>query len=936
MQTPESPDGCFLPQHLDTAALDLDVDELDSIREDEEGSQFSSFLNVYYLKGLKHQGSVFLRGIPVTANILQTERYTSGSKVRTSTLYSICLTHGPFQWTIKKKYKHFQELHRDLLRHKIFVSLLPLNPLSRFSVTRSRAETTSEEMPSLPHASGESSRRTSSKQKYLAEYLNVLLAKSFYRNYHAMMEFLEVSQLSFITDLGSKGLEGFILKRSGGHRIQGLNCFGHHQICYRWSKRWVVVKDSFLLYLKPDSGEISFVLLFDPQFKTEVGKKTTETKYGVSIENYLRTLILKFGGYRQARWWKQQITQIAEEQGKDFLSLHRFDAHAPVRPKTQVKWFVNGASYFAAVADALMQAREEIFITDWWLSPEVHLKRPALDDLYRLDIILKRKAEAGVRVCVILFKEMELALGINSGYSKRALMLLHPNIKVMRHPDHVSSIIFLWAHHEKMVAIDQSVVFLGGLDLAYGRWDDHKYRLTDVGPRESQQQNGTAAADPSTEEADMVCQTWMGKDYSNLILKDWVQLDKPFEDFIDRMKNPRMPWRDVGAVIHGKAARDASRHFIQRWNFNKTMKSKYKGPEFPYLLPKSQCTAERYPYSVPGCHSANVQVLRSVDRWSAGCNECSILNAYLHCISQAEHYVYIENQFFISSTEGRTIQNMISDAIVQRIFWAHREGRTFRVFIVIPLLPGFEGNIDMGGGNSIQAILHFTYSSICRGDNSIISRLKDGMGDAWRQYLSVCGLRTHGDMPDGSLITELIYIHSKMLIVDDRRVIIGSANINDRSMLGKRDSELAIMVEDTEYEWSVMGGEPYQAGRYALTLRTDCFMTLLGAEAPPCLDVSDPVSDPFFAVWTQTSLNNTALYDQVFRCLPTNAVQSHRVRQAYTTMPSLASTDPDLSRQILARVRGHLVDFPLYFLVEENLLPPLNSKEGVIPTEVWT
>lgn len=58
----------------------------------------------------------------------------------------------------------------------------------------------------------------------------------------------------------------------------------------------------------------------------------------------------------------------------------------------------------------------------------------------------------------------------------------------MRHPDHVSSIVFLWAHHEKMVAIDQSIVFLGGLDLAYGRWDDHDYRLTDVGSGKMQQQ----------------------------------------------------------------------------------------------------------------------------------------------------------------------------------------------------------------------------------------------------------------------------------------------------------------------------------------------------------------------------------------------------------------------------------------------------------------
>lgn len=30
----------------------------------------------------------------------------------------------------------------------------------------------------------------------------------------------------------------------------------------------------------------------------------------------------------------------------------------------------------------------------------------------------------------MLYKEVELALGINSGYSKRTLMHLHPNIKV--------------------------------------------------------------------------------------------------------------------------------------------------------------------------------------------------------------------------------------------------------------------------------------------------------------------------------------------------------------------------------------------------------------------------------------------------------------------------------------------------------------------------
>lgn len=36
---------------------------------------------------------------------------------------------------------------------------------------------------------------------------------------------------------------------------------------------------------------------------------------------------------------------------------------------------------------------------------------------------------------VLLFKEVELALAINSGYSKRVLMLLHPNIKVTQAPE---------------------------------------------------------------------------------------------------------------------------------------------------------------------------------------------------------------------------------------------------------------------------------------------------------------------------------------------------------------------------------------------------------------------------------------------------------------------------------------------------------------------
>ena len=45
-----------------------------------------------------------------------------------------------------------------------------------------------------------------------------------------------------------------------------------------------------------------------------------------------------------------------------------------------------------AVAKAILAAQEEIFITDWWLSPELLLVRPHHDDSMRLDNLLGKRA----------------------------------------------------------------------------------------------------------------------------------------------------------------------------------------------------------------------------------------------------------------------------------------------------------------------------------------------------------------------------------------------------------------------------------------------------------------------------------------------------------------------------------------------------------------
>uniref|UniRef100_A0A3B5MC67 Phospholipase n=1 Tax=Xiphophorus couchianus TaxID=32473 RepID=A0A3B5MC67_9TELE len=886
-------DMADLVESLDARELDLEEGEELDYDGNYLGDCRIPFSAVYATVGFKEASAkVYLPTVPITAKILEVERFTTSLPA----VFKIEMKHGEFTWVVKRKEKHFLELHRELRTYKTLIRI-PLP--SRSHTVRRKTVRKSEvrEMPTLPRGGGDELARDEQVSSRRVT-LNLLLCLPLY----SQMEFIDVSQLSFIHDLGPKGLEGMIYKRSGGHRIPGLNCCGQGQACYRWSKRWLVIKDSFLLYMKPDSGAISFVLLVDKEFSIKMDSKETETQHGVRIDSLSRTLVFKCISYRHARWWGQSIESFVRSHGKAFLRDHRFGSFAQEQENVPAKWYVNGKTYMEDVADALEEAKEEIFITDWWLSPEIFLKRPVVEgNRWRLDCILKRKAQQGVRIFVMLYKEVELALGINSGYSKRTLMHLHPNIKVMRHPDHVSSSVYLWAHHEKIVVIDQSVAFVGGIDLAYGRWDDKEHRLTDVGSvtrsvaldstsastsppsnkgasavHDVPQSNGrgTPPADSAElpklkgvgrsrmvrfslyrqlqkhtlQHVDSVSSVdsaesgsvkslktgvgelqgntrfWHGKDYCNFVYKDWIQLEKPFDDFIDRYTTPRMPWHDIASVVHGRGARDVARHFIQRWNFTKIMKPKYRSLSYPFLLPKSHSSADELKYQVPGCVNAKVQVLRSSTDWSAGIkyHEESIHNAYVQVIAKSKHYIYIENQFFISCADNRTVYNKIGDAIIERIIRAHKEGKKYRVYVVTPLLPGFEGDITTGGGNAIQAVMHFNYRRACFLISSHLALFCFPVDDQWMNYISFAGLRTHAEL-EGRLVTELIYVHSKMLIADDNTVIIGSANINDRSMLGKRDSEVAVIVEDSEKVASVMDGQEYQAGPFALELRLECF-----------------------------------------------------------------------------------------------------------------
>jgi phospholipase D1/2 len=54
----------------------------------------------------------------------------------------------------------------------------------------------------------------------------------------------------------------------------------------------------------------------------------------------------------------------------------------------------------------------------------------------------------------------------------------------------------------------------------------------------------------------------------------------------------------------------------------------------------------------------------------------------------------------------------------------------------------------------------------------------------------------------------MIYVHAKGMIVDDEFVIVGSANINQRSMDGSRDTEIAMGAYQPYHTWSFKHAPP--------------------------------------------------------------------------------------------------------------------------------
>ena len=224
-----------------------------------------------------------------------------------------------------------------------------------------------------------------------------------------------------------------------------------------------------------------------------------------------------------------------------------------------------------------------------------------------------------------------------------------------------------------------------------------------------------------------------------------------------------------------------------------------------------------------------------------------------------------------------------------------------------------------------------------------------------------------------AFVSEELYVHSKVLIADDRIVICGSANLNDRSQLGDHDSEIAIIVEDPDQIDSYMNGRPHRAARFAATLRRQLFRKHLGLIPPQNFErpdqnfdpvwispniydfgspedqlVVDPLAEQFQSLWNSHAKTNTDVFSKVFHPVPDDKVRTWQdydnfYEHFFKGGKDEGSADKNLKpskyqwghvvaeefapgeegiRQVkeeLSKVRGTLVEMPLLFLDKEDI-----------------
>ncbi|KAM3362949.1 phospholipase D delta [Capsicum galapagoense] len=511
------------------------------------------------------------------------------------------------------------------------------------------------------------------------------------------------------------------------------------------------------------------------------------------------------------------------------------------------------------VCYAISEAHHLVYIVGWSVFHKIKLIREPTKPLPRggdltLGELLKYKSQEGVRVLLLVWDDKTShdkffinTAGVMGTHDEETRKFFkHSSVICVLSPRYASSKLSLikqqvvgtmFTHHQKCVLVDTQApgnnrkitAFLGGLDLCDGRYDTPEHRL-------------------------------------------FHDLDTVFKDdfhqptFPAGTKAPRQPWHDLHCRIDGPAVYDVLINFAQRWRkatkwrefkfFKKTMShwhddamlkieriSWILSPAFAVLKEGTTIPVDDprlYVYGEDHSENWHVQIFRSIDSGSVQgfpkridaaqaqnlvCSKNLIVDksieaAYIQAIRSAQHFIYIENQYFLGSSyawesyKDAGADHLIPIELALKITSKIRARERFCVYVVVPMWPeGDPKSITM------QEILFWQSQTIQMMYQIIATELKSmQLLDSHPQdYLNFYCLGNREEIPgsipqpsgNGDKVSDsykfqrfMIYVHAKGMIVDDDYVIVGSANINQRSLAGSKDTEIAMGAYQPHYAWT--------------------------------------------------------------------------------------------------------------------------------------
>ncbi|KAF2357654.1 C2 domain [Trinorchestia longiramus] len=493
---------------------------------------------------------------------------------------------------------------------------------------------------------------------------------------------------------------------------------------------------------------------------------------------------------------------------KNKVKLYQ-DAHCPSLPVpvfTDQGWMCIPNNAWLDIQDTLKNAENFILISGWSVKTSVELVRGEYGGGESLGEILLRKAAQGVDVRLLLWDEItsndSCKIGAMSTYDnetkeyfknssvKVALTLRKRKPVGAAQPNRSYLAKFCFTHHQKTIISDMRfvsgekqnhrclVAYVGGLDLTAGRYDTPQHDLF-----------GTLNDRHKV-------------DFYNNIINTTIH------------SGPRQPWHDIHSQIIGPAVNDILDNFRERWlkqahlgDFNldfRDVKEVYyydEDDQWDVQIFRSICE-DSLTFKTSDPENLITKQGRKIDN--------SLQRAYIHQIQASQKFIYIENQYFMGSSHlwedcrDTPVKNLIPLEIATKIVEKINRGEEFVAYVVIPMFP--EGNpADL----VTQEILHWQYHTMEMMYTMIGKAILETGSDTEPQdyLLFFCLGRREGPesvprnlkppIEEAAALSFknrrfMIYVHSKLAIFDDNYIIVGSANINDRSLAGARDTEIAM------------------------------------------------------------------------------------------------------------------------------------------------